>query len=57
MLKNLWNIFKAKDLRLSSKRRITGIFLTSVCTIVEKPKEEKSAPMGMPPGGMGGMDY
>jgi len=44
---------KVARVALENAASVSGLLLTTVCTIVEKPKEEK-APM-MPPGGMEGM--
>ena len=41
---------------LENASSLAALFLTTECAVVEKPKEEKASPMGMPPGGMGG-DY
>lgn len=41
---------------LENAASLAALFLTTECAVAEKPKEEKAAPMGMPPGGMGG-DY
>ncbi len=47
---------KVTRVALENAVSIASMLLTTECVIVEKPKEEKSAP-SMPPGGMGGMDY
>ena len=36
---------------------IASMILTTEALIADKPEEKGAAGMGMPPGGMGGMDY
>ncbi|MEO5673952.1 MAG: chaperonin GroEL [Chitinophagales bacterium] len=46
---------KVTRVALENAVSIASMLLTTECVIVDKPKEEKGMPAGMPPGG--GMDY
>ncbi len=49
---------KVTRISLENAASLAGVFLTTQVALADKPKEEKAAAMGMPPGGMGGMgDY
>ena len=45
---------KVTRFALQNAASVAGLLLTTECMVAEHPEEEK-APVGMPPGGMGGM--
>ena len=46
---------KVTRLALENAASIASLLLTTECVIADQPEEDKGAPAGMPPGGMGGM--
>ncbi len=46
---------KVTRLALENAASIASLLITTECVIADEPEEDKGAPAGMPPGGMGGM--
>jgi len=48
---------KVTRVALENAASIAGMLLTTECVLADIKEEKPAMPGGMPPGGMGGMDY